>query len=74
MALCRETREHGLLQTHLMKLDAHFGHRSKAQSVLLDAEGEAVAKDLGEYTEYEDGTVDQPFLNSDTLPEDEKDK
>ena len=27
---------------------------------------------LSEYHEYEDGTVDQPLLNSDTLIEEEK--
>ncbi len=44
------------------------------QMELMKLAAEKVAKDLGEYTEYEDGTVDQPFLNSDTLPEDEKTK
>ena len=41
---------------------------------LMRLAADKVAKDLGEYTEYDDGTVDQPFLNSETLPEDEKNK
>ena len=29
---------------------------------------------ISEYTEYEDGTVDQPFLNHETLMEEEQDE
>ena len=33
---------------------------------------EKAMEDLSEYTEYEDGTVDQPFLNYETIIDEKK--
>ena len=38
----------------------------------MDEMAKHAIEDLSEYTEYDDGTVDQPFLNHETLIEDER--
>ena len=43
------------------------------QIELMKLSAQNKAKDLGEYTEYYDGTVDRPMLNSDTVGEGEDD-
>ena len=39
---------------------------------IMKLAGEKAMEDLSEYTEYEDGTVDQPFLNYETIIDEKK--
>lgn len=46
------------------------GHRMG----LMKMATEKAVQDLAEYTEFEDGTVDQPFLNYETIKDEDKDE
>ena len=41
---------------------------------LMKMATEKAVQDLAEYTEFEDGTVDQPFLNYETIKDEDKDE
>ena len=60
----------------LMKtLDEHESRLKEGRHMeLMRMATNKAVENLSEYTEYEDGTVDQPFLNHETLMEEEQDE
>ena len=57
----------------LMKtLDEHASRIKEGRHMeLMKMATDRIVEDLSEYTEFEDGTVDQPFLNHETIKEED---